>query len=195
MQIFVKTLTGKTITLEVEEKDTIYQVKEKICEKESIPPDQQKLSFDYSILDDDRTLKSYKIKKESTVFLILRMRGGGFSFSNMQMEELEYTDDGPEWHTVGNGLSVKIQCCKGEIFKTMGIGTFDIKDIKFINCPYCQTIRNVTCCGFSHCHYQWSGKTTSGDILKDKGTADKTYKKASEQQIAWDNLTITTTKL
>lgn len=76
MQIFIKLLTGHTLTLEVEETDTVAMMKLKVQDKNGIPPDQMRFIFEGKQLEDERTLAEYGITKESTIHTALRLRGG-----------------------------------------------------------------------------------------------------------------------
>jgi len=88
MQLFVKTLTGKTVSIEVEEGECIEDVKAKIAEKEGIPPEQQRLIFGGQQLQDAKTLEDYDVGDDATLHLVLRLRGGGWGAAKQAMEKI-----------------------------------------------------------------------------------------------------------
>lgn len=176
INIQVKTLTGKTIDLVVNADDTAEIVKLRIEEKEHIPPDQQRLVYAGSQLQDEDMLCEFGIEEGCILHLVLRLRGGGgapfVDLSNKEgMINIDWSEDAPDWRVAAPGLCLEGVCnnkdcvASGQmVVMPQNFGTFDlIMDIKNAKCPMCKQSIDPLACGFSNCLYTFCGVKLEGD--------------------------------
>jgi hypothetical protein len=177
MQIFVKTLTGRTITIHCKTSDTIYSIKQKVEDKEGITPDKQRLVYSGGQLRDVYTLSDCHISKESTLILRLNCLGGcslaDLDFVSMDKQKiLEFDPKGPKWRQVTKGLNLHGTCtnkvCEAFqhiVVQQKGFGTFNLNtECAEASCPICKTeLKEVNNCGFYACKYSIEGKRKDKD--------------------------------
>ncbi|GBG63675.1 hypothetical protein CBR_g38987 [Chara braunii] len=210
VQIFVKTLTDKIFTVEVDLFDRVCELKDRIHDLEGIPQDQQRLIFGGKQLEDRKMLADYKIQKESVIAIVLRLRGGGpggaapFADVSRQdcMETLDFSDDAPDWRVCNYGLNVEGKCvnkdCKA--FDHMVIdgsfrNIFNLSTDKGC-CPICAKSFTPITCGFYSCKWRYEGIKSSDKVHLSsdwKEALGYRYHRFSDEQknaTGWDSLLI-----
>lgn len=203
-QIFVKTLTGKTIVVGVSYDMFINDLCKKIEEKTDVPGTRQRLIYAGKQLQMGDMIKEYGINQNSTVSMVLNLRGGGGQISFAKLEDgnmkiVQWSHDAPRWRVVKPGLSIESMCCNYEcdayrqfVIVNLGYSFFDLaKDNDKLRCPMCDHTVVPKTCGFNNCKWGFIGLLDGDVIKKDPVIAGDEYTYFGEdKQVNWDRLLI-----
>ena len=213
--IFVRTWKETTIPIDVSKRDTVKEVKLKFETQEKIPWDLLRLVYQGKQLEDNRSLAHYNIRKESTLHMVMRLRGGRIKaqwfadISKQQHSDNQFSKDEPIWRMSRNGLNIEGVCetanCKAykqQVIHKVGYGIFDLISERFtVECPMCKEYIKPVTCGFTKCNYSIDGvkilpnneeERYIQDSWKQVGELYRYYDPTKSGMIRWKTLKIIT---
>lgn len=209
-QIYIKTLTGKTVEFKILDGYSVNEVKHIVQYYEGIPPDAQRIIFVGKQLEDGRTMGDYGVKDESTLHLVLRLRGGGggggmkfIDVSKGAIKEIDWSTSKkvPKWRCVGRGLVLNGTCRNSEceayqqtVYCTIGVKNFDlILEQDRCLCPQCHKQFVPKCPGFNNCYWKVKSvkrgsKETFSSNWSQAGDAYTTYDEKESGEATFDRI-------
>ncbi|KAA6403880.1 MAG: putative Ubiquitin family protein [Streblomastix strix] len=174
-QIFVKTQSGRIITLIVNIDDTIESVKSLIYLQGNYPINEQVLYFGGKQLENNKKIRDYGIKNQNTVYLQFRLRGGDNSSNSQSLPDpiiIPFRDVGPDWRKCSFGLNLEGRCTSNQcvtkrdlVIHKAGFGDFNHAQYES-KCPNCGSNMQVCVPGFMQCLFRITYKRINGTVVK-----------------------------